>query len=331
MAIHQGGIVDTTKGDWWGLSMGEENALGRVTTLSPITWQDGWPYFGLPGNLGRSSRIWVKPNTGTVEKPHVPYVHSDDFSKPQLQPVWQWNHTPVEGEWSLTERPGYLRLHALPADDIWHARNTLSQRAVGPHSIPTALMDASPLKPGDVAGFALLIQPDAWIGVERSGDGLTLVQHDGQTMQNQRVHLPGNRVWLRADCEYTTQLAQFSFSFDGYTYHNIGDKFRIVGIGVTSQGVRYALFSFHRGAGEAGFADFDSIEIKEPNPHGITRPIPYGKQIELSTHVHQPPFTVVNEGLGRVALHSGKGFLSVATDGSVSVRGGHPGSSETFQ
>lgn len=79
MAIHQGGIVQTTTGEWWGLSMGEENALGRVVTLSPVTWQGGWPYFGLPGNLGRSPRIWVKPHTGTIEKPHAPYVRSDDF------------------------------------------------------------------------------------------------------------------------------------------------------------------------------------------------------------------------------------------------------------
>ena len=32
----------------------------------------------------------------------------------QLQPVWQWNHVPVDGKWSLSERPGFLRLHALP-------------------------------------------------------------------------------------------------------------------------------------------------------------------------------------------------------------------------
>ena len=350
MAIHQGGIIDTPTGEWWGLSMGEENAIGRVVTLSPVTWVDGWPYFGLTGNLGRTPRIWVKPNTGFVEKPHVPYVRNDDFSKPELQHVWQWNHLPVDGKWSLTERPGYLRLHALPADNLWHARNTLTQRAIGPRSIPTALMDASELKPGDVAGFALLIQPDAWIGVERSGDGLMLLHHDGQTMQDNRVKMAGSRVWLRADCEYNSQLARFSYSFDGKAFHAISDPFRMVGIGVTFQGVRYALFSFHRGSGETGFADFDSIEVKEPNPHGITRLIPYGKQIELSAHGHQPEFAllaegsllraraekatafmVVDRGLGRVALQKGEKFVSVAPDGGVSMKRCTPRTDETFQ
>jgi beta-xylosidase len=350
MAIHQGGIIDTPTGEWWGFSMGEANAIGRTVTLSPITWVDGWPYFGLPGNLGRSPRIWVKPNTGTVEKPHAPYVRSDDFSGPQLQHVWQWNHVPVDSKWSLTERPGFLRLHALPATSLWDARNTLTQRAMGPHSIPTAVLDTSGLHPGDAAGLALFIQPDAWLGVEKSDQGAVLVQHNGQTMHDQRIPLTQSRVWLRADCEYSSQLARFSFSTDGVSFHSIGEPFRMVFIGLQFQGVRYALFSFHRGDSEGGFADFDSFHLQEPNPHGITRLIPYGNRIVLSAHDHQPQvslsargstlqagtekasaFAVVDRSLGRVALRSGEGFISVAKDGSVSIHSGAAGPAETFQ
>jgi beta-xylosidase len=350
MAIHQGGIVETTTGGWWGFSMGEANALGREVTLSPVTWKDGWPYFGLPGNLGRTPRIWVKPNTGTVEKPHAPYVRSDDFSGPQLQHVWQWNHVPVDGKWSLTERKGYLRLHALPATNLWDARNTLTQRSIGPRSIPTSIIDASGLKPGDVAGFALLIQPDAWLGVEKDEHGLTLVQHDGQSMIDQRIPLRSPRVWLRADCEYLTQLARFSFSTDGASFQTVGEPFRMVGIGMVFQGVRYALFSFHSGEGEGGFADFDSFQLKEPNPHGIMRPIPYGKQVAFSSARGQrvfrlgvarqsveaskdasTRFSVVDRNLGRVALKADGGYLSVDSKGIVSLRGGDPQEAETFQ
>ena len=350
MAIHQGGIVETPTGEWWGFSMGEANALGREVTLSPITWVDGWPYFGLPGNRGRSPRIWVKPNTGTSEKPHAPYVRSDDFSGQKLQPLWQWNHVPVDNKWSLTEHPGYLRLHALPATSLWDARNTLTQRSIGPRSIPTAVIDVSGLQPGDLAGFALLIQPDAWLGIQKDENGLTLVQHDGQTMMDQRTPLPGPRVWLRADCDYITQLARFSFSTDGATFQSVGEPFRMVGIGSVFQGVRYSLFSFHRGDGEGGFADFDSFHVEEPNPRGITRPIPYGKQIEFSSTSGQRVLRIVVQGqsvgaspdastrllvvdrkLGRVALESGGRFLSVGEDGVVSLHPGPPGQAETFQ
>ena len=350
MAIHQGGIIDTPTGEWWGFSMGEANAIGRTVTLSPVTWTDGWPYFGLPGNLGRSPRTWVKPNTGTVEKPHAPYVRSDDFSAPALQPVWQWNHVPVENKWSLKERPGFLRLHALAATSIWDARNTLTQRAMGPHSIPTAVLETQGLKAGDRAGLALLIQPDAWIGVEKSDTGAALVQHDGQTMADQRVPLTATRIWLRADCEFLSQLARFSYSTDGKTFHSIGEPFRMVGIGVTFQGVRYALFSFHRDAGEAGFADFDSFHLEEPQARAFTRPIPYGQQIVLSAGNGQrtlhlavtgsaitgnadagTTLSVVNRELGRIAFCAHGQCISAAGDGHIVLHAGAPGPAETFQ
>ena len=91
-AIHQGGIIQTGTGEWWGFSMMDVNSIGRLLTLSPITWKGGWPYFGLPGNLGRTPRTWVKPNVGVNVPVHAPYKRGDSFSSPTLQPIWQWNH-----------------------------------------------------------------------------------------------------------------------------------------------------------------------------------------------------------------------------------------------
>ena len=154
--LHQGGIVQTQSGEWWGWSMMDHNSVGRLTTLSPVTWQNGWPYFGLPGNLTRSPRTWIKPNTGFSSLPHAPYERSDDFSTSALKPVWQWNHVPVDNKWSLTARKGYLRLNSLPAKDFWLARNSLTQRAIGPESIATTEMEIKGLKDGDVAGLGLV-------------------------------------------------------------------------------------------------------------------------------------------------------------------------------
>jgi beta-xylosidase len=134
--------------------MQDHNSVGRLTSLSPVTWVDGWPYFGLPGNLKRSPSIWVKPNTGAVSPIASPYQRSDDFSGPKLIPVWQSNHLPDDSKWSLSERPGYLRLHSLPAADFWWARNSLTQRAIGPESTATTELDGNGLKASDVAGLA---------------------------------------------------------------------------------------------------------------------------------------------------------------------------------
>jgi xylan 1,4-beta-xylosidase len=335
-AMHQGGIVDTPTGEWWGFSMMDANAVGRLTALSPVTWTDGWPYFGLPGNPGRSPRTWVKPNTGSTEPPRAPYKRSDEFSADQLQPIWQWNHVPVDGKWSLRERPGFLRLHALPAADLWHARNTLTQRAIGPRSTVTVTLDVSGLKPGAVAGLALFNRPYAWIGVERSDEGLTLAQLDEVTGKTSRAPLKKTRVWLRADCDFVKNSANFRHSTDGTTYAAIGEPYVMAYGLITFQGVRTSLFSYStRSDAEGGYADFDAIEVtEEPRPL-----VPYGKRIALSVPGSTGPlafdeadaFTVVDRRLGRVALKADGGHVSVGQDGVVSLRRGKVGEAETFQ
>jgi beta-xylosidase len=335
-AIHQGGIVDTPTGEWWGFSMMDANSVGRLTALSPVTWTDGWPYFGLPGNLGRSPRTWVKPNTGATEKPHAPYQRNDDFSGPRLQPVWQWNHIPVEGKWSLAERPGYLRLHALQAPDLWRARNTLTQRAMGPSSTVTTILETAGMKAGDTAGLALFNKPYAWLGVERSAESASLTKFDEITGETTRVPLAQARLWLRAECDFNTNIANFSYSTDGKKFTGIG-KPHTMAYGLTTfQGVRYSLFSYNtQSGGEAGYADFDSLTVTEP----LAKRIPYGKQIELSVKGGDAKlqvktasvFTVFDRGLGRIALKSKEGFVSVDPHGTVTLRSGAPAQGETFQ
>ena len=51
-----------------------------------------------------------KPIQGSPVK--FPF-RSDHFETPALNPCWQWNHQPRADKWSLTERPGFLRLHAF--------------------------------------------------------------------------------------------------------------------------------------------------------------------------------------------------------------------------
>ncbi len=346
LAMHQGGIVQTPEGEWWGFSMMDFNSVGRLLSLSPITWKDGWPYFGLPGNLTRTPRTWVKPKTATPQPVRVPFQRSDDFSAPQLKPVWQWNHVPVDDKWSLSERPGFLRLHALPATSFYDARNTLTQRAIGPMSTPSVLLDVSNLKPGDTAGLGLLNLPYATLGVEKSADELNVVFHDQRLDQRVRVKMTGTRIWLRADCDFLTERARFSYSFDGITFTPIGDEVALIYQTFTFQGVRYALFNYNTTGAEGGSADFDRIDIHQPQPRGLMRPIPYGRSITLASF-HAATglaasggrlasgvptrFEIVDRKLGRVALRSGRRYVTVDEDGGVTFVAGPSGSAQNFQ
>ncbi len=345
MNSHQGGIVQTPSGEWWGFSMMEHNSLGRVTILSPVTWKDGWPYFGLPGNLTRSPRIWVKPNTGAMDEAHAPYDRNDDFSGSKLKPIWQWNHVPDDAAWSLSERPGFLRLHTLPAKSFWEARNSLTQRAIGPISTTTAELDASGLKPGDVAGLALLNLPYAWIGVECAADGLSIVQFDQQSGASDRVKIDAARVWLRADSDFLKDKSVFSYSPDGKTFVRLGAELIQPYQLTTFQGVRNTLFAYNAHGSAGGYADFDSFTVHEVYPHGLRRSIPYGQSVKFTSlglntglavkggvMLGAPSaFKVIDMGYGRVALRTGKTVVSVASDGRVIAAIRKPGVSESFQ
>jgi xylan 1,4-beta-xylosidase len=343
MSLHQGGIVQGEDGEWWGFSMMDYNSVGRLLGLSPVTWQDGWPYFGLPGNLGRTPRTWVKPTAKDPQTPHAVYERSDDFSGTSLKPVWQWNHVPVDGQWSLTARPGYLRLNTLPADTFWQARDSLTLRAIGPQSRPTVVLDAAGLKDGDVAGLALLNRPYAWIGIEKTADGLAIAQFDQQAGKTVRAPLKGTRVWLRADADYLTEKARFSWSSDGKTFTPLGPEFTMVFQLKTFQGVRYSLFAYNAQGAAGGHADFDAIDVHEPHPNGLMRAIPVGKVITLTSFEAKTGlsdkgtkgvpagYLVENMGLGRVALKSGGQYLTVATDATVSLSAEKPSNAQSFQ
>ncbi|WP_137152225.1 glycoside hydrolase 43 family protein [Devosia sp. FKR38] len=344
--LHQGGIVDTPDGQWWGWSMMDYNALGRLTCLSPITWQDGWPYFGLPGNLGRTPRTWVKPAVPETAIA-VPWPQrSDDFDATELNPLWQWNHVPVADKWSLTKRPGYLRLHTMPAKDFWSARNSLTQRAIGPRSIATAQLDASGLAVGDVAGLALLGMPWRWAGLARTTTGFEIRHFDYQTGETLTQATEASTIWLRADSDFLSEEAQLLVSIDGAHFAPIGPRHIMIFQLKTFQGIRYALFAYNAQGQAGGHADFDSFTLDEPHPRGLMQPIPAGASgtlvlaqdpsvglaVDVGTVVAGPPMTLSVEAvaLGRVILRHADGPLSVTAGGVVSL-GGLTGSATEFQ
>lgn len=346
--LHQGGIIQTQTGEWWGYSMQDHNSLGRVLNLAPITWENGFPYFGLPGNLTKSPRTWVKPNVGLPAQPIVSMIdRNDDFSGDSLGFQWQWNHFPDDSKWSLSEKKGVLRMHSLPSKDFFHARNTLTQRAIGPVSTTTVEADMSGLQKGDVAGLALLNYPYAWLGVSKTPQGYVLKMFD-YTKNNEltsspipEVLLNSPKMYLRVHTDYDTEKAQFSYSLNGKKFINLGDEFLMVYQMRTFQGVRTCLFNFNQEGANGGYADFDNFRVDELYPKGFRRPIPYSKEVLLiNKGTHSPlvidgtrRFKVTDLGLGRVALnrHKGNEYLAVTPDGKVVWKTGKPGKDGTFQ
>ena len=355
LTLHQGGIVDTPSGEWWSVIMSDHGSAGRMVALVPITWDDGFPLIGLPGNLRKAPNTWVKPSTGYAQDPKPAFIHDDNFDGSRLNPHWQWNHVPDDSKWSITEKPGVLRLHSLPANNFYSARNSLCQRPPGPESIMTVELDTSGLVAGDIAGLALLSSPYAWIGVVKTAEGTTLQMLDttGGGGRQGAPAAPANpptmgptnppsHLWLRVACNFDTDETIFSWSGDGKQFTSLGKPFAMTFQLRTFQGVRPALFNFNTSGQPGGYADFDNYTVEEPRAGGIERSIPMSKTITLVSGadgsflaadtqnmslVNVPPdaaataaqktrFQVIDLGKGRVALKAANGqFVSAAADG----------------
>jgi hypothetical protein len=350
--------------------MQDHGSIGRLVALVPVTWDNDFPIIGLPGNLRRAPNTWVKPDTGVTQAPKPLFERGDDFNSPRLNPVWQWNHVPDDAKWSLSEKPGILRLHSLPAEDFWTARNSLTQRPPGPESVATVELDASGLAAGDAAGLALLNSPYAWIGVVKTAEGaegLSLQTFDQTNHKTTTAPASPTRLWLRVACNFDTEKAVFSWSADGKEFTALGDPFTMAFQLRTFQGVRFALFNFNTSGKSGGFADFDKFTVDEPRASGVERAIPVGKTITLTSGadgsylaadaqtmslVNVPAggygavpgnarFGVVDLGKGRVALKASTGRYVSAGAGAETgadagvvlkdLAGAAPGEAESFQ
>jgi alpha-N-arabinofuranosidase len=109
-------LVQTQTGDWWLFMLamrpygGYFYNLGRETFLAPVRWEDGWPIVS-PGT-GRVEFSYPVPDLPETLWPAVPA--RDDFDSSPLAFHWNFVRTPREEFYSLSARPGHLRLRLRP-------------------------------------------------------------------------------------------------------------------------------------------------------------------------------------------------------------------------
>lgn len=334
--IHQGGIVQTQKGDWYALLMMDFHSVGRTVTLAPITWKDGWPMIGLEGNLGRAPRTWLKPDIPGTEniKPYAAYQRNENFNGKILGRVWQWNHNPDDKKWSI--KGGKLQLKALPADQLMWARNSLTQRVVGPRSIYTVELSTSKMKDGDVAGIGNINVPCSWLGVVKEGTKMKLrcfEQLSNDTIDYDAVNIMGgngkmNKLYLRMVGDWDNNIMHYAVSGDGVNFQQVGHKMKLSYQLVTFQGSRVSLFAFNKNKVEGGIAEFDNFTCQELDADR-SKNIPLGKEIRIinlatGKPMHAQPhgllydtsekdnsmqtkFKVIDKGNGKVILQCADG------------------------
>ena len=120
-------LVHDHRGNWWAVFLAFRPAggfwhnMGRETFLAPVKWtDDGWPVVGGEEEALRTDVLDRTRGKGTVRQemdgptlPPHPWPAAparDDFNAPSLDLCWNFLRNPQTMDYSLTERPGWLRL-----------------------------------------------------------------------------------------------------------------------------------------------------------------------------------------------------------------------------
>ncbi|WP_082467866.1 MULTISPECIES: glycoside hydrolase family 43 protein [unclassified Sphingomonas] len=268
---HQGALVDTADGRWVGFVMLDAGAIGRTTNISPIFWQDDWPVWGTADAPNRVPARATKPIAGAL---FAELATSDDFSTRQLGAQWQWNHNPDDSRWSLSERPGFLRLRPTRSAGLWSARNTLTQKAQGPRSRAEVKLDIRYVAAGDRCGFGTFGQYSATLAVTRNARGAAMLTMDmvesteeGPVVRNRMPATPfaGTTLWISLDLDFTTDRARLSYSRDGVRWQAAGGDVPLAFAWRTGtfQGQQMALSCYNSTPG-SGYLDVDSFTLRAP-------------------------------------------------------------------
>jgi hypothetical protein len=271
---HQGAVVDIDDNDhWFGFVHQDSGAIGRMTRIGPVFWENNWPVFGTPAARDVMASTYPKPIQG---KPLRQPPASDDFSASALGLQWQWNHNPDNTRWSLTERPGWLRLRPTQASGFWTARNTLTQKGQGPWSRGEVRFDVQNLQPGDVCGFGTLGKYSAHIAVNGGSGGtlflsMNVLQDTTGGIQTETrvssVPFESDTIMLRTDLDFGSNKGICSYSLDGLTWTSLGGEFPLAFDWQTGtfQGEKFAVFCFNPNS-SGGYVDVDSFTFSDTPP-----------------------------------------------------------------
>ena len=248
----QGALMQALDSTWWYAHQLIQNTAtpfqGRPQLLQPVNWIDGWPIIGEDidsDGIGEPVHQHKKPIHGfPIAAPST----DDDFSNSRLGSQWEWNHNPRNSHWSLTERPGWLRLNAsIPVSQevsngpgnnswsesngtsfpFWRASNTISQRIMGTTTgTAIAKFDISKMTSGQRAGFVRFggVYNLLGIHVDDSGNrNLFYIGHKGEETKGAKI----NSDDLFIKTSNIGNQAYYEYSLDGKNYERFGPDFTI--------------------------------------------------------------------------------------------------------
>ncbi|KAH8795187.1 glycosyl hydrolase [Flagelloscypha sp. PMI_526] len=252
---HQGALVDTPSGGWYYMAFLDAYPGGRIPSLAPITWSDGWP------SVTKVNDAWgnTYPYTLTTTPVASP-TGTDTFTGSSLSHNWEWNHNPDTSKYSFAN-PGLILRTATVTSDFNQARNTLTHRILGPKAVGTIQLDVASMSNGDAAGLALMRDASSWVGIMKSSSGtytVNMVTDIAMDVNNswattstgttsESVSITSTTIYLKITVDInpgTGKLATFAYSTNGSTFTPIGGSFTLTTQWQFFMGYRFGIFNY---------------------------------------------------------------------------------------
>lgn len=249
--IAQGGIVKGPMGDHL-IMFQDSGALGRLPVIVPFTWEDGKPVFD---------------SENTVEECDLTGLCGSDDFKFGYKDFWQFNHEP---DMDLVKfEDGFHIKTDKVCNNIFHAKNTLTQKISGPFAKAEVTIDAGGMNDGDFAGLSAFQGDYAFAGImkedgkflavmlsnESKGGPWDLSEDEG--LLEEKIALDSSEITVRVECDFTEDKATcFVKTAEGFKQIGSPHKLRFRLDHFT--GCRFALsyFSTAEDGGTAVFRNF---------------------------------------------------------------------------
>jgi hypothetical protein len=267
MQPNQGAIVQGPDRNWYFFTHhGSGDWAGRAASLLPVHWVDGWPVIGQPDGAGIGTMVWEGGMPAPGGGRTFPQG-GDGFAAGALAPVWEWNYQPRADKWSLSARPGFLRLHAFPGldgDNLLKVGNVLTQRVVrsGAQAF-VARLELKGMADGQHAGLLHFTAQPAAANPAQSTASAGIVMVDGKrylevSRDGTATRLQAwtqDAIWLRSAWGLDGR-STLSVSADGKRFQPVLPDFPLTW--GAYRGSRVGVFTFNP-AGEHGYVDVDSV------------------------------------------------------------------------
>lgn len=204
---------------------------------------------------------------------------SDDFSSSTLKRLWAWNHQSDSTRWSLTERRGFLRLHAGATadstDSFFKSANTIHQRYMSSDTVViTVKVDIIGTVSGQKAGVAHFNggKNYAFLGIVDDGHSKhILYEKDGKSKNGPQLPDGLRTLYIRSvsgfeerntNGQYSTEGQHFLYSTDGVNFYPFGEEYKM-GTG-NFRGDMVGVFTYNNRKG-GGYIDVDEFQYRVRN------------------------------------------------------------------